>query len=326
MRRLRRAAAVVLAVAVVTGGVVGVAAWRRSQEVAAQRAASKEKAAAVRGNATLSMDDACWIAKDWFHHGDGLAGFNPLVDCEGALEPVSGGFKLTRVLTQSELLQGHHVRSVCLVRGEAWEVLGDAWHFDDCRSLPKGLGAKDTKVALRAGIASVLQTARARVEVALETASLAPATCPPELKLRPEHLLVLDESRLAAGSQRVGGLVPHEARWSACDPTDAGSPLGEGFSAFICRGTPEWTHALVYRVTIDEPAIEGSSFTGGRVTGDAVVIELSRRAAVCLLPVNIMMQERVIARQGAGASEVRAKFAEAARAGFEAIERGVLSR
>lgn len=326
MRRFRRAAAVVLAFAVVAGGAVGVAAWRRSNEVAAQRASSKEKAAAVRGNATLSLEDACWVAKAWYHHGDGLAGFHPLIECDGALEPVAGGFKLTRVLTQSDLLGGHHVVSLCLVRGEAWEVLGDAWHYDDCRSLPKGLGAKEAKVALRAGIASVIQTVRAQVEVALETAALAPATCPHELVLRAEQLLVLDASRLAAGSQRVGGLVPHEARWSACDPTDAGSPLGDGFSEFICRGTPEWTHALVYRVTLDEPEVQGSSFSGGRITGDAVVVELSRRAAVCLLPVEIVMQERVIARQGAGASEVRAKFAEAARAGFEAIEQRLVKR
>ena len=73
-------------------GAFGVAAWRRSEEVAAQRTSSKEKAAAVRGNATLSLDDACWIARDWYHHGDGHAGFHPLVDCDGALEPVSGGF------------------------------------------------------------------------------------------------------------------------------------------------------------------------------------------------------------------------------------------
>lgn len=315
-----------LAFAAVAGGAVGVAAWKRSEEVAAQRASSKEKAAAVRANATLSMEDACWIAKDWFHHGDGLAGFHPLVDCDGAVEPVSGGLKLTRVLTQSDLLQGHHVRTLCLVRGEAWEVLGDAWHFDDCRSLPKGLGAKDARVALRAGIASVIQMARAQIEVALETASLAPAECPPALVLRSEQVLVLDASRLAAGSQRVGGLVPHEARWSACDPTDAGTPLGEGFSEFVCRRSPEWTHALVYRVTVEEPEIEGSTFTGGRITGDAVVIDLSRRAAVCRLPVEIVMRERVVARQGAGASEVRSKFSEAARAGFEALEKRLVNR
>jgi hypothetical protein len=326
MRRLRRAAAVVLAFAVVAGGALGVAAWQRSNEVAAQRASSKEKAAAVRGNATLSLDDACWVAKDWFHHGDGLAGFNPLVECDGSLEPVSGGLKLTRVLTQSELLQGHHVRTLCLVRGEVWEVLGDAWHFDDCRSLPAGLGAKDARVALRAGIASLIQTARAEIEVALETAALAPPTCPAELVLRSEQLLVLDASRLSAGDQRVGGLVPHEARWSACDPTDAGTPLGEGFSEFICRRSPEWTHALVFRVTVDEPEIQGNTFSGGRVTGDAVVVDLSRRSALCLLPVEIVMQERVIARQGAGASEVRSKFTEAARAGFEAIEQRLVKR
>ena len=57
----------------VAGGALGVAAWQRSNEVGAQRATSKEKAASLRGNATLSLDDACWLAKDWFHQGDGLA-------------------------------------------------------------------------------------------------------------------------------------------------------------------------------------------------------------------------------------------------------------
>jgi len=46
---------VVLAFAVVAGGAVGVAAFRRSEEVAARRASSKEKAGAVRANATLSL-------------------------------------------------------------------------------------------------------------------------------------------------------------------------------------------------------------------------------------------------------------------------------
>jgi len=99
--------------------------------------------------------------------------------------------------------------------------------------------------------------------------------------------------------------------------------MGEDFSEFICRGSPEWTHALVFRVTLDEPGVQGSTFSGGRITGDAAVVDLSRRAVVCLLPVEIVMQERVIARQGAGASEVRSNFA---RAGFEAVEQRFFKR
>ncbi len=111
MGGLQRAIAVLLAIVLVVGGAVGVVAWRRWQQVVLERSESKTRAAELRMKTSLTLDEACWIAKDWYHHGKGLAGFRPLVECEGSVEVIPGGLKLNRVLTESELLQGRHVHS-----------------------------------------------------------------------------------------------------------------------------------------------------------------------------------------------------------------------
>ncbi len=75
MQRLKRAAAVILSIVLVVGGVVGVAAYRRWQQVVTERSESKTRAATLRAKEALTVDEACWVVKDWYHHGEGHGGF-----------------------------------------------------------------------------------------------------------------------------------------------------------------------------------------------------------------------------------------------------------
>lgn len=311
MQRLKRAVAVLLAIVLVVGGAVGFAAYRRWQEVVTERSESKTRAAALRTKETLSVDEACWIAKDWYHHGDGLAGFRPLVECEGPVELLPGGLKLNRVRTQSELLQGHMVRSLCLVNTNGWAVLGDAFHFDECRSLPKG-DVKTVVSALRAEVTDTVHRARGQVVQALETLQLAPESCPPGLVIEPEQLVDVDASRVVM-EQPFGNLVPHSAEWSACDPGDAGVH-DEGLAAFVCGRRVKWTHALVHQLTLDAPLIRDEGrFSGGHVTGTVALVDLSKSQAVCRTTVEAQLPERVFGRRGVMGAELSLAFGELVR-------------
>lgn len=322
MRRLKRAAAVIVAMALVVGGAVGVAAYLRWQEVVTERSESKTRAAALRTKETLTLDEACWIAKHWFHHGKGLAGFRPLVECEGPIELLPGGMKLNRVRTQSELLQGHFVRSLCLVNANGWEVLGDAFQFDECRSLPKG-DAKTVVSALRAEVSDTVHRARGQVAQALETLQLAPESCPPGLAIAPEQLALVDASRVLT-EQPFGALVPHAPEWSACDPGDGGV-LDEGLSAFVCGRRVKWSYALVHQLTLDAPVLRDEGrFSGGRVTGTVALVDLSKAQAVCRTSVEAQLPERVFGKRGVMGAELSAAFGDLVRATLDDAKKRLL--
>lgn len=323
MRRLKRAAAVIVSIVLVVGAAVGVAAWRRWREVVLERSESKTRAAELRTKTSLTLDEACWIAKDWYHHGKGLAGFRPLVVCEGSVEPLPGGLKLDRVLTESELLQGRHVHSLCLVNANGWEVLGDAYQFDECRSLPKG-DAKTVVSALRTEVSETVHRARGQVARALETLLLAPESCPAGLVVEPEQLAFVDASRVMT-EQSFGALVPHSPEWSLCDPGDGGV-LDEGLAAFVCGRRPKWTHALVHQLTLDAPVIrDEGQFTGGRVTGTVALVDLSKAQAVCRTSVEARLPERVFGRRGVMGAELSSAFGDLVRTTLDDAKKRLLA-
>lgn len=323
MRRFKRAGAVIASIVLVAGAALGIAAWRRWQEVVTERSESKTRAAELRTKTSLTLDEACWIAKDWYHHGKGLAGFRPLVECEGSVEVIPGGVKLNRVVTESDLLQGRHVHSLCLVNANGWEVLGDAYQFDECRSLPTG-DAKTVVSALRTEVSETVHRARGQVAQALETLQLAPEVCPPGLTVEPEQLAFVDASRVMT-EQPLGALVPHSPEWSACDPGDAGV-LDEGLAAFVCGRRLKWTHALVHQLTLEAPrVIEAERYTGGRITGTVALVDLSKAQAVCRTSLEAQLPERVFGRRGGMGAELSAAFGELVRTSADDAKKRLLA-
>lgn len=309
--RLRRLAIGVGLVLLLVAAGLAAAATLRWREVVTQRRDSALEAARVRANETLSVDDACWLAKDWFHHGAGRAGRRPLVDCRGPLDTVPGGVRLAGVTTQSELLQGRHVRGLCLVRGAEWEVLGDDWTYRDCRGLPVVGGAVAVAAAVRAETNEAVARARRAILASLPALDRAPDTCPPGLTIDPERLVTADASHLSADDRSGPGVVPHSLLFLACTAADAG--VDERTADFLCGtgAARSWTHALVHRLELNWPEPHADhTFTGGRATGLVAVVELSTSTPLCQAPVDVSLPQKVWGRRGTLEAEVRLRFSE----------------
>ncbi len=322
MQRLKRAAAVILSIVLVVGGVVGVAAYRRWQQVVTERSESKTRAATLRAKEALTVDEACWVVKDWYHHGEGHGGFRPQVECEGPIELVPGGLKLNRVIVESDFMQGHFGHTLCLVNGTGWEVLGEAFHFDECRSLPKG-DATTVVSSLRSEVTGAVRRARSQVAQALETLMLAPEACPAGLVVDVHQVGLVDASRLA-DQQAMGGLIPHSVEWSACDPGDAGV-RDEGLAAFVCGRRLKWTHALVHQLSLEPPVmLDDERFEGGRVSGTIALVDLSKAQAVCRTSVQAQLPDRLVGRRTAGGVEVSITFGSLVRTTLEDAKKRLL--
>ncbi|MDX2010982.1 MAG: hypothetical protein SFW67_12355 [Myxococcaceae bacterium] len=325
MRRLKRALAIGLTLVLVIGGAIGVAVFRRSQRVVAERAESLARFDAVRMKPTLTAQDACWLIKHWVHHGKGRAGLRPLVTCEGGLVEVAGGLRAERVLAESDFMQGHHVRELCLVRTDTWEVLGDAWHYGGCNDLPKGT-ARQIDAALSAGVAAEVQKVRAQLVKALETIALAPEACPAGLVVDPEQLVSVDADRLSGVDGP--GPVPHDLAFSLCAPQDGGV-RDPALAEFVCgRGRRlTWTHALVHQVELVRPTVvDEGRFLGGTIEGQVALVDLSKAQAVCRAAVSLHLPQVVVGRRGLASVELSIEFDELVRSGLADAKRRLVGR
>lgn len=280
---------------VLTALCVGATAWARRVAVNEQRAASATQAAASRGQATLTADDACWLALDHYHSGDGRAGRDPLVECLGELVEVPGGYKLTRVLTQSGFMQARMGHDLCLARGATWVVLGDASRLDDCRSLPVGSHdpAADATRRVRALVAADVERARAAVKAAL-AGPTPPETCAsPAPAASTTHL---DARRQQPGTPLAPwtGMLPHDPAFELCSDPDTSDPQ----AALVCTQRRPWTHVIVTRVQQLEPPhrhTETREFSGGHIAGELWLVDVATARAVCRRPFMASMPGLVLA-------------------------------
>ena len=296
---------------------VGVAFWLRHQAVNEQRAASAREAASRATQATLTAEDACWLAMDFYHSGRGRMGRTPLVECGGELVPVPGGYKLTRVLVEPELMSGRFVLALCLGRGQAWSVLGGANQLDDCRSLPVGSDdpAADAARRVRGLVAEDVARTRAAVKTALAQPA-PPETCASTAPA--EGTAHLDARRLEPGTPIPAwtNMIPHDPAFELCVDPDADDPQAE----FLCKQRRPWTHVIVAQVQqIDPPQRHpgAQEFSGGQAVGELWLIDVAAARPVCRRPFAAKMPELVLE------SSVETTFLDTVRRALDDAEAGL---
>ncbi|WAS90214.1 hypothetical protein [Nannocystis punicea] len=296
---------------------VGVALWVRHEAVNEQRAASAREAASRGTQATLTAEDACWLAIDFYHSGRGLAGRAPLVECSGELVAVPGGYKLTRVLTASEFMSGQMGHDLCIGRGQTWAVLGEAYQLDDCRSLPVGSAdpAADAARHVRGLVAEDVARARAAVKTALAQPP-PPETCASAAPA--DGTAHLDGRRLEPGASIPPwtSVIPHDAAFELCVDPDSADPQAD----FACKQRRPWTHVIVTQVQQIEPPRrhpDTKEFSGGQAVGELWLVDVAAARALCRRPFAAKMPELVLE------ASVETTFQDAVRRAVEEAELGL---